>query len=583
MLVLVAEAGALSACGHLPFDDLPAIEDGLSGPDGSSDGQGNGLDGGSSADGSISKDGDVPGLDGGGDAIASDGGVTDATTVDGSVCDECDILHVSIAIGDDKNDGSLKHPLKTIQAAVDKVGPGLREIHVAGGSYNETVTISQRLALKGSYACDATLCDWKKAPDPSTATVLTSKTSFSGSLVFKATVRNSTSVSGLHVVGRAGALDATSATPGGVAVGIYGGTPTLVDMIIDGGSVANGTVTGPGRRSIGLYVEGGTADEQVQVKRTTISGGTSEAASVGVWLDTPIGAALPAKIYVKDSTITAAKANSSVAVVAFASDKSSLFEHDVITSNVSPLANEGESWGVVVDSALRLYRNTINLSPDPTAGPYCSNPKSAPCGGVLATNASLDIESNYIGGVTAAASFAILITATDTKSTDATINGNFLRGGGIGTPVAGSIGAAIGLKLAAGAASHTPGNVRNNILEASASTTRYGVYEVNDAGAKGHLAALSYNDFWNVDVFYSAWDGNSATTYTSSNFANIPVSEHINDINLDPALTADGHLANGSPCISAGIKTSEILSTDIDGQTRPVGSGTDIGPDERED
>lgn len=585
MLVLVGAAGAVSACGHLPFDDLPVIEDGLSGPDGSPDGDGSSRDGAVLADGSISNDGDIT-RDGGDDDAALDGGLTDATRIDGSTCVECDILHVSTAVGDDKNDGSVEHPLKTIQASVDKASGG-QEIHVAGGTYLETVTIAKKLVLKGGYRCDALTCDWTKSPDAaSNPTIVTSKTSFAGTLVFKPGTKNSTAVSGLHVIGRSGALDNNVTGPGGIAVGIYGGTPILSDLVIDGGTITSGTAATTSRRSIGLYIEGSNIDEQVTVKRTTINGGTSETASVGVWLDSPTaGGALPAQVVVKDCTISAAQATSSFGVVARASGKETLFEHNVITSKVSTLSNEGASWGVVLESAGRFYRNKINFGPDLAgAGLYCNNTQANPCGGVFTTNASLDFESNFIGGVPAPTSIALFITATDGHATDGIVNGNFLRGGaGTGPVLGNSVSAAIGLRLSATATAHTTGAVRNNILEGQAAQTRFGVFEITDASAKGHIKALSYNDFWNVDYVYAGWDGTNATKYKYSDIDTLPTVEHLKNINLDPLLTTDGHLMNGSPCINAGLENDEILSTDIDGDSRPVGTNVDIGPDERGD
>lgn len=51
------------------------------------------------------------------------------------------------------------------------------------------------------------------------------------------------------------------------------------------------------------------------------------------------------------------------------------------------------------------------------------------------------------------------------------------------------------------------------------------------------------------------------------------------NINSDPKLCADGHLMSNSPCIDAGTTTG-APNTDMDNESRPVGSGNDIGADE---
>ncbi len=56
----------------------------------------------------------------------------------------------------------------------------------------------------------------------------------------------------------------------------------------------------------------------------------------------------------------------------------------------------------------------------------------------------------------------------------------------------------------------------------------------------------------------------------------------LTNIYVDPNVTPDGHLRADSPCIDAAT-ASGAPSTDFDGESRPVGSGYDIGADELKD
>ena len=63
------------------------------------------------------------------------------------------------------------------------------------------------------------------------------------------------------------------------------------------------------------------------------------------------------------------------------------------------------------------------------------------------------------------------------------------------------------------------------------------------------------------------------------------VLEEISPVNVAPGLTADGHLAAGSPLIDRGVTTGFLAgdardALDLDGQARPQGSAPDIGADE---
>jgi parallel beta-helix repeat protein len=54
----------------------------------------------------------------------------------------------------------------------------------------------------------------------------------------------------------------------------------------------------------------------------------------------------------------------------------------------------------------------------------------------------------------------------------------------------------------------------------------------------------------------------------------------IGNIDADPLLGNDNHLKAGSPCIDTGTSEMDAPDTDIDGASRPQGSGHDMGSDE---
>lgn len=105
----------------------------------------------------------------------------------------------------------------------------------------------------------------------------------------------------------------------------------------------------------------------------------------------------------------------------------------------------------------------------------------------------------------------------------------------------------------------TTGDIVNNIVIS---------YEIGIFGTGPITPAIDYNDVWgNTTADYSLPAGVVTGTHNIS----------LDPLFVDPA-NDDYHLRAGSPCIDAGTEAG--VTTDIDGDPRPMGAGVDIGADE---
>lgn len=142
--------------------------------------------------------------------------------------------HVSPAGSDATGDGTQANPVRTIgrgiQNAVTIGAP--TTVVVAGGDYEETVTVVEGVSIVGGFDCASLPCGWAHAPATSIATV-------------DGLAANAVDVD--DTVTRGTRLEHLTITSTTVGVAIRGGAPTLRSLSIDArtGVQAFGTGTDP--------------------------------------------------------------------------------------------------------------------------------------------------------------------------------------------------------------------------------------------------------------------------------------------------------------------------------------------------
>jgi hypothetical protein len=152
---------------------------------------------------------------------------------------------VSALTGDDiTGDGTQLNPVQTIGAGMANAQIiGGMPVFVAEGTYTEKVTMVEGIDLLGGHQCDAASCDWDR--DPTTYDSTIANVDLEGVLVGD-TVTRATQLDGFSVV----APDTNPAGGGRIAaITVLGGTPTISDNRIFGGTVS---CSGCGTDGIGL-------------------------------------------------------------------------------------------------------------------------------------------------------------------------------------------------------------------------------------------------------------------------------------------------------------------------------------------
>jgi hypothetical protein len=563
-------AGGLvaAACGHLPFDeafDEIAFEGGGPRPDSAVD-----LDSSQANDGATDVDGDASdaALDGGSDALV---GGDDA----GCVGRTCIGTFVSATTGDDDDPGTADKPVRTISRAIEIAANlgGHQSVYVAAAHYTEKVTLVEGVSLFGGYACGPIVCAWTRDVEKNDTWI--SDTDYEGVLAPTAITRQ-TSFDGFRVTGKAGA---PTAAPGGAAITLSGGSPTITRCRVTAGDLDGGAIGA--KRSVGVAILAPTnTAEGALLDQNLISGGISTDESVGVLFDTKVGTGNgPAVAVLTKNTIRGGTAPLTSGVLALASGPATILrENDITAGTASNAGNTSSSWAITVASAMTIDQNRINA--DQTNVGVCAqngggNGTPSFCGGIQSLSSSTTITNNVILGVKGSRTCAVLLAQGEKAAGAVVLNANTLDGAGTGND--GSVSAALALRIAAGD-SAAVGSVRNNILLGGGNKNRYGIYEEGAAGKTIHPVAIDNNDFWNTpgsgknDVAYHRWDGSVAHDLSFDELAAANAPAPSGNIDENPLVDATYHLQMLSPCIDKGTVT-EAPSHDIDGDPRPKSGG----------
>jgi len=483
---------------------------------------------------------------------------------------------VSELTGDDSTgDGTQQNPVQTIAAGMTNaqtIGGGV-DVFVAEGQYDEKITMVEGISLYGGHQCDTSSCTWQR--DTATYDAIIINIDYEG-VLFNDGITRATSFDGFVVNGR----DGDPGSSGSNALTLDGGSPTVANNRINGGTVTGG---GSGRFSVGVRMIAPSNDTAgALIHDNVIHAGTSSRVSNGMRMDSviwpPPAPGAIAEIIGND--IAGGSAERSYGIAAWSTGVGTLIQDNDIAAGDS---NNGASFGIVIGGTATIDANRVNTDQANVA--TCMNPGRW-CGGIESESATLTLTNNVIYGIQAPRSAAVYLAEAELAVGEVVMNGNTLDGANVASSGGGNISTAIALRSTfLNSVNAFVGRIRNNILLGGAALNRFGIYEDDMPSPKTCKPELLENN----DIFFvtqssttdnaqRVWDGNAGAMLATVTDVNVQSYAQSN-FTGDPLLDATWHLGNGSPCIDAGAST-EAPATDFEGDARPQGSGIDVGADE---
>ncbi|MGC4117431.1 MAG: choice-of-anchor Q domain-containing protein [Myxococcales bacterium] len=392
---------------------------------------------------------------------------------------------------------------------------------------------------------------------------------------------------------------------------ILGGASPVVGvgvfLMLDAGGtvqIANNTYVGGGGPAPAVYgvrVESGTA---VVSHNTTIEGGAATREGAGVFISDG-NVAITDNGTIIGNSGTVGSVPSAYGIHLLPND-SRLIVTGVVTGNAvveGGVANQlavglqmsyGDGWTISGNTlrggtgdAVWSFRDGVpgtngyggfsqvtidNNTLEPMAN--TGSPATAPTesGGMLLGSSTGSVTNNRIFAGPGATSYGVY------GRGDLAFFHNYVSGGG--TP--GAVCKTYAMYLKGGVKA---GHFDNNIFDTGrVASTRYGVYE-EDSIAGFNPAGFFNNDFFPDagQVLYHLSSPPNQDRRTATEINSI-ATEYKGNLDIDPlfkdAANGDYHLDPASPLVDKGFTSALGPTTDMDGETRPMGLGMDIGPDE---